>query len=95
MKTKISLAVGAALLVCGCADMSTTQQRTLSGAAIGTVGGAAVGAIAGNAGLGAVIGAGAGAAGGYIWDQHKQAEEQSEAASYQRGYAEGQARRPH
>ena len=69
--------------------MSSTRQRTLSGAGIGTVGGAAIGAIGGNAGLGAVLGAGAGAAGGYLYDRHKQSEE----AHYQRGYAEGQAAR--
>ena len=41
----------------GCANMSNTEQRTLSGAAIGTAGGAVVGAIAGSAGWGAAIGA--------------------------------------
>jgi hypothetical protein len=81
--------LGGALLISACSGMSDTEQRTLSGAAIGTGAGAAVGAIAGNAGLGAVIGAGAGAAGGYIWDRHKQSEEEN----YQRGYAEGQAAR--
>jgi len=40
--------------------MSDTQQRTLSGGAIGGRGGLAIGAVAGNAGLGAAIGAGAG-----------------------------------
>jgi hypothetical protein len=49
-----------------------------------------IGAIAGDAALGAVLGAGAGAAGGYIWDRHKQSEEES----YRRGYTEGQASRP-
>ena len=42
----ISLALG------GCAGMSDTEQRTLSGAAIGTGAGAVVGAIAGSAGWG-------------------------------------------
>jgi osmotically inducible lipoprotein OsmB len=61
------------LLVCvfaGCAGMSTTQQRTLSGAAIGAGGGAAIGAITGGSpGVGAAVGAGAGALGGYLYDQ--------------------------
>ena len=38
-----------------CAGQTPTQQRTLSGAAIGAVGGSAIGAIAGNAGLGLAI----------------------------------------
>jgi osmotically inducible lipoprotein OsmB len=61
------------LLFCvlaGCAGMSTTQQRTLSGAAIGAGGGAAIGAITGGSpGVGAAVGAGAGALGGYLYDQ--------------------------
>jgi uncharacterized protein YcfJ len=72
-----------------CAGQTPTQQRTLSGAAIGAVGGTAIGAIAGNAGLGLAIGTVAGAAGGYIYDQHKQAE----MGAYQRGYQSGQQAR--
>jgi len=48
-----------------------TQQRALSGTAIGAGGGAVIGAIAGNAGLGAGIGAAAGLAGGLIVDQSR------------------------
>ena len=55
----------------GCADMTPTQQRALSGTAIGAGGGAVIGAIAGNAGLGAGIGAAAGLAGGLIVDQSR------------------------
>jgi osmotically inducible lipoprotein OsmB len=91
MTTAKSLAIGIAFLMSACADMSQTQQRTLSGAAIGAGAGTVIGAIGGNAGLGAALGAGAGAAGGYIWDRHKQSEE----ANYQRGYAEGRAAAPH
>jgi len=36
-----------------CADMTPTQQRALTGTAIGAGGGAVIGAIGGNAGLGA------------------------------------------
>lgn len=78
----------AGLLVAGCAGMSPTEQRVLSGGAIGAGGGAVIGAIGGNAGLGAVLGGAAGLAGGYLWDQHKQAE----ADAYYRGYNDG--RRP-
>ena len=38
----------------------------------------------------AAIGAAAGATGGYIWDQHKQAEERA----YQRGVQEGKSSAP-
>ena len=51
----------------GCAGMTETQQRTLSGAAIGAAGGAGIAAIAGgSAGAGAAIGAAGGAITGYI-----------------------------
>jgi hypothetical protein len=66
-----------AILLLGCADMTSTQQRTMSGAAIGTAGGALIGAIGGNTAMGAVIGAAAGATGGYIWDQHKKSEQRA------------------
>ena len=89
MKIITPLAASAAFFVSACSGMSETEQRTLSGAAIGAGAGTVVGAIGGNAGLGAVIGAGAGAAGGYLWDRHKQSEEEN----YQRGVADGQAQR--
>lgn len=45
----------------GCAGMTPTQQRALSGGAIGAAGGAALSAIAGgSAAVGAVIGGAAG-----------------------------------
>jgi OmpA family protein len=61
----------AAVTLAGCADMTPTQQRALTGTAIGAGGGAVIGAIAGNAGLGAGIGAAAGLAGGLIVDQSR------------------------
>ncbi len=69
----------------GCADLSSTQQRTLTGGVGGAAGGALIGALAGNAGLGALIGAGVGAGGGYIYDQHKKGEERA----YYRGVQAG------
>jgi uncharacterized membrane protein len=74
MKGTIITAVAATALLAGCSNMSNTQQRTLSGAAIGTAGGAALGAIGGNPLLGAGAGAAAGAVGGYVYDQHEKAE---------------------
>ena len=61
----------------GCSNMSTTQQRTLSGGAMGAAGGAIIGAIAGNAGLGAAAGAGARLIGGYAYDQYQQSKPSS------------------
>lgn len=83
---KVQLLTPAALLViAGCAGMSDTEQRALSGTAIGAAGGAAVGAIAGNAGLGAAVGAGAGLVGGLVVDKVEKDKE----AAYRRGYAAG------
>lgn len=63
----------ASLLLVGlgaCSNMSQTQQRTLSGGAIGAAGGAAIGAISGGSpGLGALIGGAAGAGTGYLLSQ--------------------------
>jgi Glycine-zipper domain len=71
MKRFILVAALAVVPLAGCADMTPTQQRALSGTAIGAGGGAVIGAIAGNAGLGAGIGAAAGLAGGLIVDQSR------------------------
>ncbi|HKD46746.1 MAG TPA: YMGG-like glycine zipper-containing protein [Rhizomicrobium sp.] len=87
---RVSLALVALLILSGCENMSQTQQRTLSGGAIGTAGGAIIGAMAGNAGLGAAIGAGVGLAGGYVYDRHRQAEERS----FQQGVAAGRSGNP-
>jgi osmotically inducible lipoprotein OsmB len=62
------LAVG----LTACSGMDSTEQRTLSGGAIGAGAGAALGAITGASVIGgALIGGAAGAAGGYIYDHEK------------------------
>jgi hypothetical protein len=65
----IRLAAAALLLLSltACANMNRTQQRALSGGAIGAAGGAAIGAIAGGSPLtGALIGGAGGAAVGAL-----------------------------
>jgi osmotically inducible lipoprotein OsmB len=57
------------LLVGGCASMSSTQQRMLSGGAIGASGGALVGLAAGSPAVGAAVGGGGGVLAGLIYDQ--------------------------
>jgi hypothetical protein len=68
-----SIIVAAAMTVAlgGCANMNNTEQRVLSGGAIGAGAGAVVGALTGGLSIpvGALIGAGAGAATGFIVDQ--------------------------
>jgi len=59
------------VLLAGCSNMTTREQRVLSGAAIGTGVGAAAGAIGGNLGLGAALGAAGGAAAGLLVDEQK------------------------
>jgi len=82
---KMVLMLGAMTLLTGCAGMSDTQQRALTGTGIGAAGGAVIGAMAGNAGLGAAVGAGAGLVGGLLVDKSKK----NEQAAYQSGFAAG------
>ena len=84
MRNLLLLAV-VSIPLAACADMTPTQQRALTGTAIGAGGGAAIGAIAGNAGLGAGIGAGAGLLGGLLVDRSRQAQDQA----FQAGVAAG------
>ena len=51
----------------GCANLTPTQQRALSGGAIGTAAGAAIGAMAGSAAVGAALGGTTGLAAGALW----------------------------
>jgi osmotically inducible lipoprotein OsmB len=69
----------------GCAGMTETEQRTLTGGAGGAAAGAGIGALAGNAGLGAAIGGGAGLTGGFLLGRHHEARQ----AAYQQGVADG------
>lgn len=66
-----SLAIGVCVLsLSACSGMSTTQQRTLSGAGIGAGVGAAGSAMTGGCvSCGAAIGGAVGAGAGYIYDQ--------------------------
>lgn len=65
-------ALTVAALASGCAGMSSTEQRVLSGGAIGAASGAVIGGLTGHAGTGAAIGGAAGAAGGYVYDKSAQ-----------------------
>jgi osmotically inducible lipoprotein OsmB len=69
MKKVVILLVVAALFLGGCSGMSATQQRVLSGGAIGASSGALVGWAAGSPAAGAAIGGGAGMLGGFLYDQ--------------------------
>lgn len=73
MKRALSIALVVSLLFgFGCAGMSDSQQRTMSGGAIGAAAGAGVTAIAGgNALVGGAVGAAAGALTGYIVGETK------------------------
>ena len=75
-------------LLSGCADMSPTQQRALTGTVGGAGVGAVIGAIGGNAGLGAAAGAGAGLAGGLIFDSVRRSQQDA----FQQGYTAGRRR---
>jgi len=66
MRPAATVILVAAFLVGGCSGMSYTQQRTLSGGAIGASSGALIGWAAGSPAAGAAIGGGAGLLGGYV-----------------------------
>ena len=84
---KIAIAfICSASLVSGCANMSNTEQRTLSGAGIGAaVGGIGTALFHGNPVWGMIGGAAVGAASGYVYDSYKK----KEASEYNAGYNAG------
>jgi osmotically inducible lipoprotein OsmB len=74
MKTIMKLALLLSLVAfsVGCAGMTPTEQRLLSGGAIGAGTGAAIGAITGGSpAVGAAVGGAAGVVGGAIVDQYE------------------------
>ena len=81
MKTMMAFVLVVTLALTGCAGMTRTEQRALTGGAMGAAGGALFGAMAGNAGLGAAIGGAVGMTGGYLYGKQQEAEE----AAYERG----------
>lgn len=70
-RTLSVLSLSALLLTAGCAGLNSTEERMLTGGAIGTVAGAGVGLATGGLSVlgGAAIGAAAGVATGYIVDR--------------------------
>lgn len=86
MKKILIMLPVAALALTGCSGMSDTEQRTLSGGAIGAAAGAGIVAIAGaNPIWGAIGGAAVGAAGGYVYDQYEKSKQREYNAGYQAG----------
>jgi uncharacterized membrane protein YebE (DUF533 family) len=75
MKATIIVILVTSLSFAGCAGMSATEQRVLSGGAIGTGSGALIGAAAGSAGIGAAVGGGAGLLAGYAYDRYQKDKE--------------------
>ena len=87
MKKILCLALVAPLSLSSCSNLTTAQQRELSGSGIG----AAVGAVGtaifhGNPIWGAVGGAAVGAASGYVYNEY----EKNKQSAYDIGYAAGQ-----
>jgi len=75
--------------ITGCADMSATQQRTVTGGLGGAAAGAAIGAMAGNAGMGALIGGAAGSTGGFLYGRSRDAQDRA----FQEGLRQGRSSR--
>jgi len=71
-RTLIALPLVAAFALGGCSNMTTAQQRELSGGAIGAAAGAGIVAIAGgNPIWGALGGAAVGTLGGFLYNKHE------------------------
>lgn len=88
MKKSLPIILSSAFLIVGCSNMDTTQQRTLSGGAIGATAGAVGAAIFhSNPIWGAIGGAAVGAASGYVYDLY----EKDKQAEYNKGYQAGKS----
>jgi osmotically inducible lipoprotein OsmB len=74
MSKLVILVMVVAIALGGCSGMSYTEQRTLSGGAIGAGSGALIGWAAGCPACGAAIGGGAGLLGGYVYDQYEKSQ---------------------
>lgn len=74
MKRTITIILVVFLFSAGCAGMSATEQRVLSGGAIGASSGALIGAAAGSPAIGAAAGGGAGLLGGFLYDQYQKSQ---------------------
>jgi outer membrane protein OmpA-like peptidoglycan-associated protein len=69
-KSRLAIAVAAALALTACENMSERQKGTAQGAAIGAIGGAVLSsATGGRAGTGAVVGGAVGAVAGNLWSK--------------------------
>ena len=88
-KLSIVIFLVISLALSGCAGMSDTEQRALSGAAIGTAAGGIIGAIAGHTGIGLAAGALVGAGSGYLYDHHEKAQQKAHDQAYEQGYEAG------
>lgn len=74
---RIAMIVAIAALIIGCTNMTTKQQGTASGAAIGAVAGAGIVALAGgSAWTGAAVGLVAGGVAGHIKAENQEAKQQ-------------------
>lgn len=70
-----TILIASMLALSGCAGMNDTEQRTLSGGAIGAGVGAVGTALTGGCvSCGAAIGGAVGAGAGYLYDQHEKSE---------------------
>ena len=88
-KSRAAVALVAILALAGCAGLTDTEQRALTGTAAGAATGTVIGAIAGNTGMGLAIGAGAGLVGGLVVDKVQRDRD----AAFRRGYEAGSAQR--
>ncbi|MCC7122198.1 MAG: OmpA family protein [Gammaproteobacteria bacterium] len=69
----VTIAAILVVTLTGCANMTESQRRTVTGSGVGAATGAVIGGIVGGgkaAAIGAGVGAAVGAGGGYLWNEH-------------------------